>query len=47
MKVMLINGSPHERGCTDTALRPRCAAAADIEQRRAAGGADDAARTPG
>ena len=20
MKVMLINGSPHERGCTDTAL---------------------------
>ncbi len=21
MKVMLVNGSPHERGCTDTALR--------------------------
>ena len=29
MKVLLINGSPHEKGCTYTAL---CAAADSLEQ---------------
>ncbi len=24
MKVLLINGSPHEKGCTYTALFPYC-----------------------
>ena len=26
MKVILVNGSPHERGCTDRALREVAAA---------------------